>query len=311
MMRGLAVIAVVFIHNTPAGLPQVFCRPFLNFCVGLFLFLSGMLSNAGNWRPMKRVIKVAIPYVIWTLIYVVLHNHNDPLQIPKTFIRQLITGQAAAMMYYVFVYCELTLLIPLIDKLARSKYRWLGFLISPIEILFMRTIPRLLGVGVNAYVEMIMGVSCIGWFIYFYLGYLLGNGLIGIRASTPKLITALVISVFLQIAEGYIFYTAGVGNCGTQMKLSAVLTGCIFTVLVFRYTESENVPEVKALFVLGECSFGIYFSHMAIMSLLNMIPHYSERVFYPANAIIALLASLCFVLAGKKIMGRSGRYLAF
>jgi len=47
-LRGLAIIAVVFIHNTPTGLAQVFCRPFLNFSVGLFLFLSGMLSNSYN-----------------------------------------------------------------------------------------------------------------------------------------------------------------------------------------------------------------------------------------------------------------------
>jgi len=46
--RGLAIIAVVFIHNTPSGLAQVFCRPFLNFCVGLFLFISGLMSTASN-----------------------------------------------------------------------------------------------------------------------------------------------------------------------------------------------------------------------------------------------------------------------
>lgn len=38
MLRGLAIIAVVFIHNTPSGLAQVYFRTFLNFSVGLFLF---------------------------------------------------------------------------------------------------------------------------------------------------------------------------------------------------------------------------------------------------------------------------------
>lgn len=53
MLRGLAIIAVVFIHNTSNGLAQVWLRPFMNFAVGLFLFLSGMLSNAEKWNPKK------------------------------------------------------------------------------------------------------------------------------------------------------------------------------------------------------------------------------------------------------------------
>ena len=31
LLRWLAIIAGVFIHNTPNGLAQVFCRPLLNF----------------------------------------------------------------------------------------------------------------------------------------------------------------------------------------------------------------------------------------------------------------------------------------
>lgn len=82
VLRGIAIIAVVFIHNTPKGLAQVYCRPFLNFSVGLFLFLSGMLSNANNWNLKKRIVKVAIPYTLWTLIYVILYNYRNPLDIP-------------------------------------------------------------------------------------------------------------------------------------------------------------------------------------------------------------------------------------
>ncbi len=59
-LRGIAIIAVVFIHNTPMGGYQIWCRPFLNFAVGLFLFLSGFLSNNINYNPQKRVKKVFI-----------------------------------------------------------------------------------------------------------------------------------------------------------------------------------------------------------------------------------------------------------
>ena len=81
---------------------------------------------------------MVIPYVIWTLIYVILKNYKQPMQIPINAITCLLTGKASAQMYYVFVYCELTLLISIIDKLVRSKYKLLGFIISPLEIIIMR-----------------------------------------------------------------------------------------------------------------------------------------------------------------------------
>ena len=57
VLRGLAIIAVVLIHNTPGGIAQVWCRPFLNFSVGLFLFMSAMLSSVEKWNPKKRILR--------------------------------------------------------------------------------------------------------------------------------------------------------------------------------------------------------------------------------------------------------------
>lgn len=132
ILRGLAIVAVVCIHSLPYGLVQVFIRPFINFCVGLFLFLSGMLTNADNCHTVKRLKKILIPYVIWTFIYTLFSSYEAPAQIPFVFLKSLITADSSSVMYYVFVYCELTLLVPLIDKLAKSRYRYLGF-VTPLR----------------------------------------------------------------------------------------------------------------------------------------------------------------------------------
>ena len=161
IIRGLAILAVVFIHNTPGGKWSVVCRPFLNFSVGMFLFLSGILSSAQRWNPKKRIVKVIIPYILWTLIYVALYNLRTPKTIPRTFFVALIKGDAAAMMYYVFVYCEFTLLIPTIDKLARSKYKYVGFIITPAEIILMRLGPMLIGYQISGTLKAVMHVSCL------------------------------------------------------------------------------------------------------------------------------------------------------
>lgn len=310
LLRGIAIIAVVLIHNTPGGLAQVVIRPFLNFSVGLFLFLSGLLSNARKWKPFKRIKKVVIPYVIWTFIYCFLNDYNNLSIIPISFLKNLITGRSAAMMYYIFVYCQFTLLIPLIDKLAKSKVKYLGFIIAPFEIIFVRTIPLMTNwYEINGYIEIIRSISCLGWFTYFYIGYLIGNNYIAIKNSVKIWSGLLSVGILLQIAEGYWQYSKGIVNCGTQLKLSAIFTGVCFVILAYYFINSKKEYNIKILKVLGDNSFGIYFSHIAVMAVLSLIPFY-RIVIYPINAIIVIVVNMVFVYIGKKILKRYSKYLA-
>ena len=310
ILRGLAILAVVVAHNTPGGMAQVLLRPFMNFCVGLFLFLSGMLSSAKSWSPWKRLSKVLIPYTIWTLIYVVLSTFPTPERIPGRFLGSLICADAAGMMYYIFVYCQFTLLIPLIDSLARSRYRNLGFVISPVEILVMRLLPVVLGLKWNGCISIVISVSCLGWFAYYYLGYLLGNGLFSLRIPTGKLALLWAVSMVLQILEGYWYWSMGEGNCGTQMKLTALASGLLFVLLSYRFVESERDCRAPVLKKLGDLSFGIYFSHVAVMTVLGMVPFYGKLTPYPLNGIAAVAVSGFCVLLGRMMLGKYGKYLA-
>ena len=136
------------------------------------------------------------------MIYVIMGNYRVLHEIPIIFLKKLITGNAAAVMYYIFVYCEFTLLIPVIDKLARSKYKYIGFLITPIEIIFMRLIPMIKGYELNKYLEVIMGISCLGWFSYYYFGYLIGNNLLNIKIKGTNTLCLYVISTAFQVWGG-------------------------------------------------------------------------------------------------------------
>ena len=311
VLRGLAIIAVVFIHTTPAGMAQVICRPFFNFAVGLFLFLSGMLSDAKRWKPMKRLIKILIPYAIWTFLYTLTRTYKSPVSIIRSYPHYLLFGNSSAVMYYVFVYCEFTLLLPLIDKLARSRYKYFGFIVSPVEIICVRLIPVVFGIQVNKYITTIAELSCLGWFTYFYLGYLLGNNYISVKMKTRTIASLWAISLLLQILEGYWYLSMGSANCGTQLKLSAVLSGSLFCILAFRYVDSDYSGKPALLMTIGNYSFGIYFSHLFIGKLLSVIPGYTDHVFYPLSAIILVMISLLVVMAGHKILGRFAKYIAF
>lgn len=312
VLRGLAIFAVVIAHhNSPSVLGMVFSRPFLNFSVGLFLFLSGMLSNADHWNPGKRIKKVAIPYALWSLIYVILFNFETPSIIPALYVRDLITGHASAIMYYVFVYSEFTLLMPLIDKLARSKYKYAGFVISPVEIIVMRLIPMVAGYQLNPYVSIIRENSCLAFFTYYYLGYLLGNHIITIKSSTKKLVCEWIGATIWQIIEGYWYFSMGEINCGTQFKLSALLCGSLSVMIAFKIIHSDRQLSVKFLRLLGDCSFGIYFIHPAVITLTGKIPYYLQYIPYPLNTVFTVLISMICVLTGRKLLGQYGKYFAF
>lgn len=311
ILRGGAIIAVVLIHNTPPGLWQVWCRPLLNFSVGLFLFLSGLLSNIENYKPMKRISKVLYPYIFWTFIYTIIGNIRNASILPFMFLKNLITGGSAAIMYFIFVYCELTILIPFIDRLAKSKYRNMGFSISFIEIIFMRLIPLIIGYKFNSYINVLMSISCIGWFIYFYLGYLVGNRLVNVDLSKVQSILLLFFSIIFQIFEGFIYFRLGSDNCGTQLKVSSIITGVIFCIICFNMIKKDTDIRLNFLKVLGDNSFGIYFIHLAIMGVLNKVPYYSQYCIYPFNGIVVVFISFIGILISRKYLKSKSKYFGF
>lgn len=73
-LRGLAIASVVMIHCLPLEAWVVGVRPFLNFAVALFIFLSGYLTTKRKVADIhsfyrKRIGKIVIPYSLWTLFY--------------------------------------------------------------------------------------------------------------------------------------------------------------------------------------------------------------------------------------------------
>ena len=155
-----------------------------------------------------------------------------------------------------------------------------------------------------------MSLSCLGWFTYYYLGYLLGNKIIALKIPANCLAPALAGAVLIQILEGYWYYRMGVGNCGTQLKLSAILTGALFVLLAYRFIYNGKNHTCGLLKLLGDHSFGIFFSHIAVMGVLAYIPFYNALIRYPLNAVLTLAVDMCCIYVGGKILGKYREYLA-
>jgi len=182
IFRAFAIIAVVIIHTTPLGYWQVYCRPFINFSVATFLFLSGYLTKIenDNWGAFykKRIVRVLVPYTIWTIFYTLASLHPEKLPV------NLLTAKAAGPLYYIFVYIQFVLLTPLLGKLAKSKYQFLGWLIAPLSVIAFKYYSLLTGQELNSYIKLIWSDACLGWFTFYYLGLLLVLSSMPINSST-------------------------------------------------------------------------------------------------------------------------------
>lgn len=309
ILRAVAIIAVVLIHTCPQGVYQVLCRPFINFPVALFLFLSGYLTQMhyDKWKSLfeRRVTRVLVPYLIWTFIYS-MHPWPDPVH----FLKNVITSNAAAHLYYIPVYIQFVLLTPLIIRLAKSRYRHIGWLITPISLLFFYY-PQYAGRPLNGYLSMACDISCLNWFTFYYLGIILGNGIATRRDYNPQSVLVLLsISIILQILEGFVLYKLGAPNCGTQLKISSLLSSSLTCILAYTLLSKHRI-QIKngVLITIGEYSFGIYLCHILFIRLFKHFVFYQNIPYIINSAIILALSLLLCVTCDKVLSPRILRWI--
>lgn len=301
-LRAIAIIAVVMIHTCPLEMGQVLFRPFINFAVPMFLFLSGYLTKeqSGGWLSFykRRISRVLIPYILWTVIYTL------PSSQPLTYCYNLLTTKACYTLYYIFVYIQFVLLTPLVFKLAKSSFNWIGWLISPIAIFIFKYPDFIWDIDYNKSILRLWSVSCLGWFTFYYMGIALRDKGASICAKTKVILILLLVSIFIQWGEGYLLLKQGLVNCGTTVKLSALLTSSLCILLSMSYIKSVKIKITnQTLILIGNYSFGVYLLHPLILEFANRLDFYRDIPFV-LNSLIILCISLLLCCSVSKIAGR-------
>ncbi len=279
VMRGIAIIAVVLIHTCPKDPAwQIGFRPLINFGVPMFLFLSGWLTRQKprSWLTLykKRIPRVLVPYLIWTAVYTLVDK--KPREIPYN----ILTANAVYTLYYIPVYLQLVLLTPLVEKLATSRFRWTGLLVTPLSFLVFTYRAG----GLSDRMTLFYYLSFLGWFSYYYFGFLCGDKNT-ISSNHVKLASYLLpIVVLLQIGEGWLWWKVGWGDCGTPMKLTALITNLLFMVMICPYLGQQESDTPPLLPALGTYAFGIYLIHPLFIRVFAGLP-------FCLNTLAVLLCS--------------------
>lgn len=298
------------IHTTPAGEMQVICKPFINFAVATFVFLSGYLTKADNdnWLAFyhRRITRVLVPYFIWTVIYSIQDIQSEGLSV---LVKNLLCANATTTLYYIFVYIQFVLLTPLLGKLAKSRFRHLGWIIAPLSVVLFKYIPAFGDIHLGKHVELLWSDACLGWFTFYYLGLILGNKILSPKFNLRNLVFLYCMSLLLQMGEGYLWFTVDPAGCGSQLKLTSILSSSIFMLIIYSVLSSNHGTKCRLLSTIGDYSFGIYLVHMMILKALEPMTLYSA-IPYPVTSLILLIISFIFCNVFTAVTGkRVGRWL--
>ena len=285
---------------------QVICKPFINFAVATFIFLSGYLTKADNdnWLAFyrRRITRVLVPYFIWTVIYSIQDIQSEGLSV---LVKNLLCANATTTLYYIFVYIQFVLLTPLMGKLAKSRLRHLGWIIAPLSVVLFKYIPAFGDIHLGKHVELLWSDACLGWFTFYYLGLILGNKLLSPKFNLINLVFLYCVSLLLQMGEGYLWFTVDPAGCGSQLKLTSILSSSIFMLIIYSVLSRNHGTKCRLLSTIGDYSFGIYLVHMMILKALEPMALYSA-IPYPVTSLIILIISfifcyICTAVTGKRV----------
>lgn len=140
-------------------------RLLLNFAVAAFVFLSGYLTprertaNAGVFLR-RHIGKIAVPYVVWTVLYLVARGALAPLAVLAAFI----VGAGSAQFYYLVVYLQLTLLTPWLLRLLDQPAAYTALYAVIPATLLARYAPSVVGLSLP------IQAFCGPWFLFYLLG---------------------------------------------------------------------------------------------------------------------------------------------
>ena len=295
-------------------------RPFLNWGVALFLFLSGLLtprSKVENLRSFygRRIHKILIPYLVWTAAYL-LSNVDELLQLSATrsalrVAKAVVLGNASAQLYYCVVYLFLMVLTPVIYQILDSKLWWIAYAITPITL-----IAKYLCTPFD--VPSIWGPFFGTWIIFYVAGLEWNTRFKPIvqRHSTAFWGFAAFVLTMFQMGEGFLWEF--IGNdydvATSQLKLSSMAASLVVAALVMRIGLHKGITATNHNIIvkLGDLSFGIYLSHMIVVRIiLHVLPNVNVLTGIVYGVLTLTITALCVAAATQVLPKRIRGWIGF
>jgi surface polysaccharide O-acyltransferase-like enzyme len=276
----------------------------MRWAVMIFVMISGvlLLGKEIDLIPFlkKRLSRIILPFLFWSVIYSVHLYCNDGLYNNLNIIStvasyyKVICSNAAFHLWYVYFFIGLTLFTPIINRwIMHAPTREIKYflIIWFTSLLFLQPY-------IKAWVPLI-DLSFFSSYLGFYvLGYYLNRLTININTKQKMglaiclvilLVLSFILTQHLSIQAGKYIETF---NHWTSWNI--ILIAVSIFLLCMHTTPRLNLLN-KSMRLLSKYSYGIYLSHIFVLTYINywLTPFYASR---PVSSI--LFGSMaCFVLS--------------
>jgi len=279
-LRILSILAVIAVHTTTrtleaakfdlVGFPlSIFINQMARFAVPLFFIISGFVLEIAYQGGInyfdyfkKRFVKIAAPFVIWSLIYYlfVYTGNNDNI------IRVFLTGNASYQLYFIPTLCIFYLIFPLLHKIYKyiSKW-WILSIILGSQVWFLYN---------DYFIETYrypdpIRITILAYF-FFIIGMWASHHRDGLNEFAHKLKYILLpATVFAGI---YVFWEGRGGYLATrdfmayysQWRPSVLIYTLLLGITFFRLFEKSHL-QFSIIEKLSKLSFFVFFVHVAVI----------------------------------------------
>lgn len=347
-LNGIAILGVIFYHAAGWGFTAMFAwahrylpagsPPFSQvgsasyyalraveqltvFSLPTFLFVSGVFIALATGRRRKRIdwkVVVArirglfIPYLLWTVILIVLLIVQGNRFSPGKLVAYLLTGRTNPAYYYVPLLLQLILLSPLLTYLAKRNWRMLllgaGLLQLVVQLLYY---PALLNLQIPWFagaVDVIPKWLFVTRIFWFSLGIVAGFKISVFEQMLTRFRWYLLLLALVLLPLGILEWELMQRYSGLPYLLhretildSVYSLAVIFAALGFNL---KRLPVAPQLNELGVHSYGIYLVHSPAMELAARVTYHLapgllayQIVLQPIVIVAGLAIPLLLMLA--------------
>jgi surface polysaccharide O-acyltransferase-like enzyme len=283
-LRILSILAVVFIHTTTKTLEAsafalekipitLFLNQILRFAVPLFFMISGFVLELNyhlneNYLTYlkKRLNRIFIPYIFWSLIYYffVFYKNRNP-----NFLETLIRGDASYQLYFIPALLILYLIFPLIHNFCKYILnKWIVIIFGLIQIVALYYEYNIHPLPIYYPVK----VAFLNFYVFF-LGIVFARNQERFLNFIKKWKLLLLLGSIASAV--FVFFEGFSGYLKTHNYLAFYSTWrpsiLIYTILLAGFlfwVFDRKIVKTSAVKTLSRLSFFVFFIHVIILEIL-------------------------------------------
>lgn len=316
ILNVLACIGVVILHTFETGYTsdanfvfEVLIRAIAYCAVPVFFMITG--ATLIDYRERydtktffkKRLLKVIIPLIIWSIIYFIINFFKGKFSINdlsfKFVFEYFFLVKTNPIFWFFVVIIGIYLAIPVISLIPQESRRKAFLYIIIITFVFNQFLPDLLyHLNLNYNYDLKFPLTYSGWISFIFIGYYIDK--YEIVKKYRVIIYVLVIIGFLTMVVPTIFISYHKNESCSWFDEYYDAPCVLYSASVFLFFKSkinnnQIVTKIMPFFnFVAPTTLGIYVLHIAIRDFLRYFYTYS---YFGMNLVLTLsILTICFIV---------------